>query len=48
MVAALCELQNLNLGGELDLNGLENATEEHAKAASLGNKENSVNCTSVS
>ncbi|CAN6162258.1 unnamed protein product [Urochloa humidicola] len=34
------ELQNISLGGELDLNGLENATEEHAKAASLGNKEN--------
>ncbi|CAD6212315.1 unnamed protein product [Miscanthus lutarioriparius] len=33
------ELQHLNLRGELDLNGLENATEEHVKAASLGIKE---------
>jgi hypothetical protein len=34
------ELQHLNLSGELDLNGLENATEEHVKDASLGTKEN--------
>ncbi|CAN6275423.1 unnamed protein product [Urochloa humidicola] len=33
------ELQNLNLGGELELNGLENATETLAKAASLESKE---------
>ncbi|KAJ1296000.1 hypothetical protein BS78_01G265300 [Paspalum vaginatum] len=33
------ELQNISLGGELHLNGLKNATEEHAKAASLGSKE---------
>lgn len=33
------ELQNINLSGELDLNGLEHAIEEHAKAASLGIKE---------
>jgi hypothetical protein len=33
------ELQHLNLSGELDLNGRENATEEHVKAASLGTKE---------
>ena len=34
------ELQNLNLGGELDLNGLDNASEEQVKAVNLGNKEN--------
>ncbi|KXG29103.1 putative disease resistance protein RGA1 [Sorghum bicolor] len=33
------ELQNLNLGGELELNCLENATEALAKSASLQNKE---------
>jgi hypothetical protein len=33
------ELQHLNLSSELDLNGLENAIEEHVKAASLGTKE---------
>uniref|UniRef100_A0A0E0CJK1 R13L1/DRL21-like LRR repeat region domain-containing protein n=1 Tax=Oryza meridionalis TaxID=40149 RepID=A0A0E0CJK1_9ORYZ len=30
------ELRNINLGGELELNGLENVTEAQAKAASLG------------
>ncbi|CAD6255740.1 unnamed protein product [Miscanthus lutarioriparius] len=33
------ELRNLNLGGELELSGLENVTEALAKGASLGNKE---------
>ncbi|RCV39596.1 hypothetical protein SETIT_8G236600v2 [Setaria italica] len=33
------ELQNLNLGGELELSGLQNVTEVLAKAASLENKE---------
>ncbi|WVZ94936.1 hypothetical protein U9M48_040762 [Paspalum notatum var. saurae] len=33
------ELQNLDLGGELMLGYLENVTETHAKAATLGNKE---------
>uniref|UniRef100_A0A0D3HAU9 Uncharacterized protein n=1 Tax=Oryza barthii TaxID=65489 RepID=A0A0D3HAU9_9ORYZ len=33
------ELQNLNLDGELQLHGLENVTEPHAKAAGLRNKE---------
>ncbi|KAL6639092.1 hypothetical protein ACP70R_022822 [Stipagrostis hirtigluma subsp. patula] len=33
------ELQNLNLGGELQLSGLENVTEAEAKASSIGNKE---------
>ncbi|KAL6845697.1 hypothetical protein ACP4OV_024520 [Aristida adscensionis] len=33
------ELQNLNLGGELKLSGLDNVSEAHAKATSLGNKE---------
>ncbi|TVU23485.1 hypothetical protein EJB05_25854, partial [Eragrostis curvula] len=34
------ELEKLNLGGELELSCLENATEGHAKAASLESKEN--------
>uniref|UniRef100_K3ZNP6 Uncharacterized protein n=1 Tax=Setaria italica TaxID=4555 RepID=K3ZNP6_SETIT len=33
------ELRNLNLGGELELSGLQNVTEVLAKAASLENKE---------
>ncbi|CAD6273102.1 unnamed protein product [Miscanthus lutarioriparius] len=33
------EVQNLNLGGELELSGLQNVTEVLAKAASLENKE---------
>ncbi|XP_020187354.1 disease resistance protein RGA2 [Aegilops tauschii subsp. strangulata] len=33
------ELCGLNLGGELELSCLEYVTEEHAKASSLGNKE---------
>ncbi|KAF6992414.1 hypothetical protein CFC21_009406 [Triticum aestivum] len=33
------ELQDLNLGGELELSSLEYVTEEHAKASNLGNKE---------
>jgi hypothetical protein len=37
--STISELQNINLGGELDLNGLENASEEHAEAANLENKE---------
>ncbi|XP_062200269.1 putative disease resistance protein RGA4 [Phragmites australis] len=37
--SSIGELQNMNLGGELELRGLENVTEAHAKAASLGNKE---------
>jgi hypothetical protein len=32
------ELQQLNLGGQLELNQLENATEKAAKAASIGKK----------
>jgi hypothetical protein len=36
--SSISELQNLNLIGELDLNGLENVTEEHAKVASLEKK----------
>uniref|UniRef100_A0A8R7U2Z9 NB-ARC domain-containing protein n=1 Tax=Triticum urartu TaxID=4572 RepID=A0A8R7U2Z9_TRIUA len=32
------ELQHLNLGGQLELNQLENVTEEDAKAANLGKK----------
>ncbi|KAI5001573.1 hypothetical protein ZWY2020_026223 [Hordeum vulgare] len=34
----LGELQHLNLGGQLELNQLENVTEEDAKAANLGKK----------
>ncbi|KAK1692006.1 hypothetical protein QYE76_008703 [Lolium multiflorum] len=34
------ELQELNIGGELVLSRLEHVTEDHAKASSLGNKEN--------
>nr|UBY07250.1 NBS-LRR disease resistance protein [Dasypyrum villosum] len=47
------ELQHLNLGGQLELNQLENVTEEDAKAANIGNKKElrgltlkwSVGCT---
>jgi hypothetical protein len=37
--STISELQNLNLGGELELSGLENATETLAKAARLENKD---------
>jgi len=35
----IAELQNLNLGGQLVLHGLQNVDEAHAKAASLGKKQ---------
>jgi hypothetical protein len=38
--STLAELQNLNLGGQLVLRGLQNVAEAHAKAASLGTKQN--------
>ena len=36
--STVAELQNLNLGGQLVLHGLQNVAEAHAKAASLGKK----------
>jgi len=36
--STVAELQNLNLGGQLVLDGLQNVDESQAKAASLGNK----------
>jgi len=36
--STVAELQNLNLGGQLVLHGLQNVDEAHAKAASLGKK----------
>ncbi|KAG2549971.1 putative disease resistance protein RGA4 [Panicum virgatum] len=37
--STVAELQNLNLGGQLVLHGLQNVAEAHAKAASLGKKQ---------
>jgi len=37
--STIAELQNLNLGGQLVLHGLQNVDEAHAKAASLGKKQ---------
>ncbi|KAG2538814.1 hypothetical protein PVAP13_9NG419200 [Panicum virgatum] len=36
--STVAELQNLNIGGQLVLDGLQNVDESQAKAASLGNK----------